>query len=122
MRNENLEKAANKIPLTDYGVWWDVENADFQHLKNGLLAQTDLFEKICKWLEDIKKIKSINKNKSSYTIKHIIEKEFGEYVSNGIVIAAAIHCGFKYEIYKGSPTSFFNMSNKSLNDKRNNLK
>lgn len=38
----------------------------------------------------------INYNRSSYGLKHIVERELGEYVANGELIAGFILAGFEY--------------------------
>jgi hypothetical protein len=111
---KQIEKVTNEIPLTEVGAWWNDEDEEFQRNKNALLNKTEIFVKICDWLEtvNIKKIKGINT--SSYYIKHIVEEVIGGYVSNGILIAAAIHYGFKYKLYDKNPNVNFNMSKRSI--------
>ena len=86
-----------------------------------MVDNAETFLKVCAWLKDIQKIKTINKSSSSYGLKHIVERylkatKTGYYVSNGIFIAAAISCGFRYKECdkKNSQNLFFNMSEKSL--------
>lgn len=52
--------------------------------------------------------KTINTQKGSYQLKHIVEKNSGTYVSNGAFIRAAIDLGFNYS--KNGLNAFFNMS------------
>lgn len=79
----------------------------------------DEFILACRWLKAQKKRKTINKKKSSYKLKHIVEqwayKECFDkgYVSNGAFIAAAIYMGFNYEyVNMESPNVFINISQK----------
>lgn len=72
-------------------------------------------------LNEIKKIKTINKSISSYGLKHMVENHLkktksGHHVPNGVFIAAAIFSGFKYQECdkKTSQNLFFNMSKKSI--------
>jgi hypothetical protein len=80
-------------------------------------------------LERIQPTKNVRSNTDSYELKHIAEKyrctypegqELGpDYVSNGALIAAAVHAGFSYRTYSyGSgrllPNVSFNMSINSL--------
>lgn len=54
---------------------------------------------ICKqWLSENAKIKRIPKSDciNSYTLKHRIEEDLGEYIPNGACIQAAIELGYKY--------------------------
>jgi hypothetical protein len=97
----------------------------FSASRKTLENDTEVFIKACKWLEsNIIKIKTINKRHSSYFLKHIIESQIGEYVSNGVCIAAAIFCGFNYKKTFDDyglvhVNTSFNMSNKSLAEKWN---
>lgn len=76
-----------------------------------LLTMTAECGAICRWLSDKSQIKRINKQHSSYSLKHMAEKELG-YISNGAFICAAVFCGFKYQI--AGPNAYFNISEKSL--------
>jgi hypothetical protein len=54
---------------------------------------------LCKqWLEKFARRSHVEKSKCiySYSLKHIIEKHTGEYISNGACIKAAIELGFDY--------------------------
>jgi len=66
-----------------------------------------------RWLSTKQKIKTINNKISSYGLKQKVEKRYGEYVSNGVFIAAALYNGFK--IKKSGPNAFFNISHKNMN-------
>ena len=71
-------------------------------------------KKIQDWiLPYLDKANKINKKHTSYGIKHIIEKELGEYVANGDCIAAFILSGYKYEI--SGPNAFFNIDQRVYN-------
>src|SRR5690349_135793 len=104
MSREEIQKVIDKLPqLTDAGVAVNIGNKmsqdeyekKFHEDRESLLNSTEVFEKTCKWLEHIQKIKTINQNHSSSDLKHIAERETG-YISNGVFIAAAIHCGFDF--------------------------
>ena len=60
-------------------------------------------------------IRSINKNASSYGLKHLFEDYIGEYVSNGDLIVAMLTCGYRYERSKETPNCFFNVSQHGVN-------
>ena len=64
------------------------------------------------------KRKTLNKKRSSYGLKHYVERRIGrrdKYVSNGELINAMIACGFDYELtHPGSPNYHFNVSEKSF--------
>jgi hypothetical protein len=80
--------------------------------KKDLLNRLEEFEKVCDWLSTKIKIKSINTKRTSYGLKHLVEQELGCYISNGMLIVAAIHCGFK--VKRKSHNAMFNISEKSF--------
>ena len=48
----------------------------------------------------------------SYSLKHMVERYAGEYVSNGQFICAAIFMGF--DRLEASPNAYFNISNREI--------
>lgn len=68
------------------------------------------------WLEsNIKPIKTINRRRSSYVLKHIAEKHSPKgYLTNGAFVAAAMIAGYPYKISADSPNPQFGMSEKSI--------
>jgi ABC-type Fe3+-hydroxamate transport system substrate-binding protein len=62
---------------------------------------------------NVAKIKKTNKDITSYGLKHMVERRLGEYVGNGVFIAAALMAGFEPEFSAG-PNVRFNMSKRSL--------
>lgn len=66
--------------------------------------------KLCKeWIKKcITKRKTINEEKGSYGLKHVVEKYYKTYISNGAFIKAAIEMGFDYR--QNGLNAFFNMS------------
>ena len=124
MSKDDIQKAINRLPrLTDIGVSYNNRRkltleeykSKFSKDQEMLLNSTETFSGVCKWLEGIKKIKTINRNHTSYGLKHVVEKDIG-YVSNGVFIAAAIHCGFNFK-HDEIPNVTFNMSEKSIKEK-----
>lgn len=76
---------------------------------------TAKIEKIkCFIVENIGRIKTINREISSYGIKHIIEDSVGEYVSNGECIKAFIELGFNVAEQQGGLNAYFNVSSADL--------
>lgn len=54
---------------------------------------------------------SMNRRRTSYGLKHDAEREAGDYVANGMLIAAALALGFTAErTHAGSPNAYFNIS------------
>lgn len=123
MSAADIQAAINKLPqLTSfgYGLAHQEEGMSkleykeaIQKAQMKLLADTESFDKACLWLKNIKPMSSMNNKHTSYGLKHLAEKEIG-YITNGTFIAAAIHCGFKYKVRKGSPNVKFNMAEDSL--------
>ncbi len=123
MFKKNIKNVILKLPkLTDFGVGLflngkglgkDEYKNEFKIERERLLNSEERFNKICNWLSQIQKIKSINNNHSSYGLKHYAEEDIG-YITNGVFIAAAIHCGFKFKCVRDSPNVYFNMSEKSI--------
>lgn len=123
MSKEDIQKAINRLPqLTYNGVTYNRKmlsrqefEKKFSEDRERLLNSTQTFLDTCKWLSDVKRIKTINRKHTSYGLKHIVEKDIG-YVSNGVFIAAAIHCGFDFK-HDDTPNVMFNMSEKSIKEK-----
>ena len=90
------------------------ERAEFlRRDREQLLASEEACTRLCEWLANLEKIRTINDRHSSYGLKHMANRFMG-YVANGVFIAAAAHCGFPYRIYPGSPNVCFGISEKSL--------
>lgn len=117
-----IESVMKKLPLLtsngimNPGIEGSKQNEEFNWRRQSLSEDTNSFEKVCQWLNDqgISKIKTMNRNHTSYGYKHMVEENLGGYISNGIFIAAAIHCGFDYKITPGSLNVEFNISEKSI--------
>ena len=68
---------------------------DFEWRRMELIASVDEFERAVAWLSVIPKRKSPNRDDGhSYGLKHAAEKWAGAYITNGALIAAAVHLGF----------------------------
>lgn len=65
---------------------------------------------LCKdWIQKwITPRKTINDEKGSYGLKHVVERNTNTYISNGAFIKAAIDLGYKYKQYDLNAS--FNMS------------
>ncbi len=85
--------------------------------KHRLLNSEERFEAACNWLQGVSKTTEINTMHSSYFIKHITERRIGGHLSNGVFIAAAIHCGFSFKPSGHYPNLFFNMNKNDLQKK-----
>lgn len=72
------------------------------------------------WCYRINKIQSINRNHSSYGLKHIFERsENGFYITNGMFKGAMLKCGFDYRPVSSSSRNWnFNVLEKSIKELR----
>jgi|GEM_PF-3152854 len=69
------------------------------------------FERAVKFLERLPKRKTVNtRDGGSYQLKHVAERWAGDYVSNGALILAAIHCGFVVTPDAASPNGCLNIA------------
>lgn len=75
------------------------------------------------FLQKIKKIDTVNRSRSSYGLKHVVEKiafDLGgqilpaNYITNGALIAAALYNGFDLHRIDHGPNAHFNMSKRSI--------
>lgn len=127
----DIERAVAKAPsISLFGVGIDEEymgeyltkkqrNIIFEQKRRELLDELEQFKTACRWLRHQKKIKTFNRKRGSYGLKHIVEnwasvnKLKQTYIANGIFIAAAIHMGFEFRRRsRKSPSMIFNISNK----------
>jgi len=60
----------------------------------------DEFKICCDWLAKFKKVKT--PQYSSYYLKHVVEKLADRYISNGTLIAAALHLGLPIKFFHDS--------------------
>ena len=72
----------------------------FENDRKSFLSNFKEFEICCNWLSKFKKIKT--PQFSSYYLKKVVQKLEGEYVSNGALIAAAIHLEIPMKFYPDS--------------------
>ncbi len=123
MTRDDIKKIMDKNQeLNDFGFGYyfevkrmpsDEMNKWFEKNRQRLLDKDKECTSICEWLLNIQKRKTIDKSVTSYSLKHIAEKEIG-YITNGAFICAAIHMGFNFKII--SPNAYFNMSWKSIKE------
>ena len=69
------------------------------------------FIRAVEWLHHIPRRNTVSLD--SYWLKHQAEWWSGNYVSNGALIAAAIHLGFKVEPISGSPNALIGAAGRS---------
>ena len=106
--SEDLNKIINAYPtLTSCG-FRKKSDPDFQSERQDLKNLLGEFQRSCVYLSRRRKEKTFNMGFSSYGLKHMVERQFGAYISNGVLIAAGLHLGFKHSVF--GPNAFFNMS------------
>jgi|GEM_PF-1029218 len=102
------------IGVYDRGKTREEREAHHQGNRAALAASAERVGHVVEWLkEHVAPIKTLNPRRSSYGIKHVVEKELG-YITNGVFIAAGIIAGYPHEIRSDSPNVRFGMSEKSL--------
>lgn len=123
MTRDDIAAVMAKIPdLNDFGIGFFCghrskpakERAQIlRRDREQLLASAEDCTRVCKWLAGLEKIRTINDRRTSYGLKHFAAGSIG-YVTNGVFIAAAVHCGFRYRLIPGSPNVQFGISERSL--------
>jgi hypothetical protein len=102
-------------PYSNYRGEFPVEK--FQKDREAMLGDCAIreFECACEWLDQQPRTKNPNRTiGSSYTLKHMAEKEVEVgYIPNGIFIAAAIARGFKITRPEDGPNVWINISSRA---------
>lgn len=103
--------------LTPFG--WE-SGAEFRLSDFNPVELYAAYECVVHHLKKYKTRHKINRNVSSYGLKHVVEEAVRTpdtklgYVSNGTMILAMLHAGFEMERIEGSPNCHFNVTQKSL--------
>jgi len=96
----------------------DSNSREFEENRKAMLGEDALkqFALCCEWLGHATRTKSVNPRfGTSYGIKHRVEQAAGEYITNGMLICAAIHMGFKVRREDNSaPNAEFNIAIRSV--------
>lgn len=115
------EPALNAIGISfpfDSSLSLSQRQVKFKEAREELKNSFPEIDKIASWFQDnIVPIKTIDRSRTSYRLKHIVERQIG-YITNGQFIAAAIICGYPYKAIYGSPNVYFGMSKKSFSHYR----
>jgi len=124
------------LTTTGYGIAWqyyktaDERRAALKELREELLSDwsADQFELACIYLAKLDRRKTINRDFTSYNLKHQAERlsrdrnehtHLGNYVCNGILIAAALAAGFQVRpVAWDSLNGFLNASTRSVRRER----
>jgi|WetSurSiteA1Bulk_404760.scaffolds.fasta_scaffold216389_1 hypothetical protein len=119
-----IERVMSEYPtLNYYGMTPppERESENFETKRERLANAVGEVEMVLSFLTSIEKGKSINKNHTSYGLKHTVEAFSGEqpngqpwlYISNGSFIAGALIAGFRVEDTQ-TANSKFNMLERSI--------
>jgi hypothetical protein len=128
MNEEDLKRVLEKMPeLTIHGYGTAKEGARLtyvlkadapeQHKKSQdeLFGRLEIMQHAADWLAHFPKVKTFDKERTSYSLKHRFSSEMreelgrGSYIENGAFIAAAIHADFECKAYPPSPNVCFNI-------------
>jgi argininosuccinate synthase len=105
---QDVEKVLSQYPTLNY-LGFGVGNDQYRFYEN-----IEEIEVVVNTLKNVRKNKHINKNTSSYGLKHWVEHKHNHnvYVSNGSFIIGAILSGFN--VLKDSPNAYFNICNRDI--------
>jgi len=104
-----------ELPELAHCGFWGKKSAE--HEEKDMDFDTTKIEKIkCFIVENIRRTKGINRQITSYGLKHIIEDLIDDYdyVSNGECIKAFIELGFTVQPMRGGLNAYFNISMKDI--------
>ena len=128
MTRAEIEAVIARVPgLNDEGVGLSSAHGKLTHDERAALLTSNReallnsgadCAKVTAWLATVEKAKTVNNRRDSYGLKHVMEAETGEYVSNGVFIAAAIHAGFPYWVEAGSINVPLGIAERSLKGRR----
>ncbi len=117
--NELQKVMADYPDLGDFGFFYKSKLSgyspeEFQEQRKGLKESSETFDLCVGWIAtNLTPRKTINNDCSAYGIKHMAEPEIG-YSTNGVFIAALIHCGYQFRRLPNNPNAWFNVSGESL--------
>lgn len=120
--SERLEMARRSVQ-TAVEVWPDLtwrgfewrRNPDFAEAQSEMLTEHYLrqFIRAEEWLSYIGCIKSFRDEMNSYRLKHEAERWAGDYIANGMMIAAAVTKGVPIKRLNGSRNALFAISSRN---------
>jgi|TARA_E500000331_G_scaffold300872_1_gene302008 hypothetical protein len=116
---EQIKKEYPTLSTNGFG-YYSYREGERVYISSGdITKRPKEFKAICDFLkENITHIKTITEehNSNSYGWKHIVESNINHYISNGMLIAAALACGYKMKYKKEyGPNALFGMSEKDYN-------
>ncbi len=124
-RLEELMRAHPRFTSHGMGIYRrlhpPLDDLDYRKARQELRSSLDDVAWTMEWLaKHFKRTKNINKDHTSYGLKHVVERTTmpHRYIGNGIFIAAAMLSGFKTKIYDDNLNVCFNISTGSINQAR----
>jgi hypothetical protein len=114
-----LQEVVNQVSdLADFGFCGITDKEeDFRRDLESLLARQEQFEKVCEWIRsNLRPQRTFNQRRSSYALKHVAEADMEHYCTNGLLIAAMIHCGYAWRPVEATPNAAFKVSEGSVRE------
>lgn len=119
-KRQLLQVMSEHEELTYNGMIWiwpksEEDRAVYQRDRKRLAAAVHEFELALKFLDMCKIRKTPNRRiGSSYGLKHVAERIFNQYLTNGSFIAAVFHRRIPYQEIQASPNIFVAISSRSV--------
>jgi hypothetical protein len=108
--------------LTSEGIEWNLKNKNYKIQRKTLLDSELEIRKCIWWLQDFYKPNKSMKNLiGSYGLKHLVEKYYDDYVSNGSFVTAAKYLRLKAREFKDDPNIYLPFSKKKLKEYNKNI-
>ncbi len=106
----DLLRILDRYPtLSSYGLGkGDLSVEELRMRRRDLLGNEGSFRAVCMWLRRLPAAEDIERSRTSYALKHIVEREIG-YISNGVFIAAVLHADFRILKVDDSPNVYLNI-------------
>jgi hypothetical protein len=103
----------NKLPDKERNA---ARKKNFNNEREDLRVNFKAVEETYYWIKNnMTPIKTINRDNSSYNLKHRAEHDIG-YIANGVFIAAALIACYEVKYVHGSINVYFNMSKKAIKE------
>ncbi len=129
-RRALIERAIARFPrLTSYGLCVYDEprltreqvEEQFRQGRAKMFTQDalDAFARACAWLSRQERTQRINPSAGdSYLLKRCMDRDGFGYVTNGLLVAAAVACGFIVAHRKDTPNAYINVSKRVRSSRR----
>lgn len=110
MTREDIESVIRLIPTVGYSgaraesYYGEGRETREQFLDRQQRLQDELFDcgpmlsLVCVWCTAVARRRTVDRGTNSYGYKHDVERNFGQYVSNGQFVTAAVFCRIPYAV------------------------